>query len=740
MSGKGKGLPLSMAGGYHRGGLNSLRQTGPPPRIEVYTSNLRLQRMDGATMPKHPEVGGGCPWVNNEAVGRDSPETALVQPDYKRHDTSGEPCAAFGLEPLDVNFEGCTIEELQDQVLKAVSKENITPKQSLDILRVLSSKPGGKPTVACLNRVLTTCKAHGNSQDAIRAFKFHHGRELADSNTFRIVSDIAKICQSLELAHVAVASIEARKVKPDSRTMSSLTSVVMDGKTFDKSRMTISQKGPLLNSVLLLNKAENISLTSVQKCYAVTKLALCGCQSEALQFFKDTHTETSQYSPEVYNQLLEAATEHDASLLPVVFRHMQKAGIEPSKAKLLKCFDTLYTREEYLNEARRIYDIIKSEKSKTPKTTAEYVSMEGLALKRGVKGGPGKNELLKMWDEIAASKQAYKDDLPQNLVRKALHALVVATFVEGEANNLKDTLTDVALLCKQQHTNECYSKDTIDLLLSEIGSGKVTPPTRGAVSSWELASFTTDIKNNSLDVWAFKAMCHGLEKCDPTAAKWSRQMAELLAKSTAGEEEKEAEEDLDAEMELAALLEGSDDGVETKQSFFTPQLGQELTATADYVIVLDSAACNELFSNDANYKRLVSIVRNAQPVKCLISPATQLSLSKDSPAVLSVLMKEYAERQDSWVIPLPLSVHFEVATNPFRSRPRKRRRLTADQRSQEPAPSLTSEIDMLVALCYRLQGTENIGRDKTILVSNSEENRKTATEQKKTARLLRNRR
>eukprot|EP01059_Diplonema_ambulator_P011489 TRINITY_DN21418_c0_g2_i1.p1 TRINITY_DN21418_c0_g2~~TRINITY_DN21418_c0_g2_i1.p1 ORF type:complete len:760 (+),score=184.50 TRINITY_DN21418_c0_g2_i1:45-2282(+) len=729
-AGRGRGMPAG--GGMHNNYQRFNAMRGMPggvatTKMEVYVSPLKVLRKDGIEMPKHPELQGGCVWVDGRAVGRAADEVELFKPSYKRHETSGaDPVEAFGLEPLDVDFDACTVEELQEQVLKAVERD-ITPRQSLEVLRILTSVPNSKPTVACLNRVLITCKAHGSHVDAIKAFKAY-GTDIAEPSTYKILADIAKFCKSLDTAYHTFTSTQERNITLDEKVIANLVSVVTDEAAYEKTRLTNTQKGYLLEGVLSLHKAK---LSDKQVGIATSKLALLGNTTKALEIFAQCG-ENVKFTPEVYDALLDACKDDKITLLPVVFGHMQNSGFEPSPTRLLTCFFTLHSNLKYCDEARKLYKMAAPTGPDKLRYIAAYIAMECKAITAGIKGTPPIGELLKKWDEVVAMKSNLKEEVTPGLLKETLHALITAVLVSYSKTDVVEGLGKISYLCKQQLAHDACHIDTLKAVIDIVHSGKVTPATRGDVAESAFGAFIKEINNNNLNEWAFKSLCGGLEKRDPTVGKWSRHMNELLEKSVAvHEEDGNGDDDLDAEMALAAFLEADEQsqggGV---PSFFTPQLAAELMSNTDYLAVLDASACKEAFGTEGSYHRLATIVAKEQSVKCVITPQTLVTLYKEAPPALATLLAEYVKRPDPWLVPLPLTACYEVATNPYRSRPRKRRKLSAEQRSHEPAPGLGSELDTLIALCYRLQGTEHIGTKKTIFVSNVAQSRSTAVERK----------
>eukprot|EP01063_Lacrimia_lanifica_P008806 TRINITY_DN15863_c0_g1_i1.p1 TRINITY_DN15863_c0_g1~~TRINITY_DN15863_c0_g1_i1.p1 ORF type:complete len:503 (+),score=129.85 TRINITY_DN15863_c0_g1_i1:69-1511(+) len=386
-------------GGARRGGFgNDRRGSGmmmAPPKLEVFTSSLKLLARDGVPLPSGIK-GEGCAWVDPRdcaEVGRTADETELVLPLYKQHDTNdgADPFELYTVTPLEIDLDNPSIPNLQEQVLRAMSAQGVSAEKASKVLELLR----GHPTLAILSRVFVMCKAQGKAEVALEVFRRHQGAKLADATSVKVLATLAKSAGSLDLATAVMNCVLDRDMKPDVAVVSSVSSVVLsdDKHGVEAADMGAEQKSSMLVSLLKLRGlVPGVKpLADGEKARVVTMLSTFEKHLRAVAFYlKECDAEKVALSAPGHNAIiLSACHKGDVDDLCEVLDRADAQGVALLPDVVLKAFTALRVHPTQVARGRRLYRLLAEQfKQNTPEVASVLIALEGRAL--GAGSGPGK--------------------------------------------------------------------------------------------------------------------------------------------------------------------------------------------------------------------------------------------------------------------------------------------------------------------------------------------------------------
>ncbi|KAJ9453383.1 hypothetical protein DIPPA_21153 [Diplonema papillatum] len=748
-------------------------------RLRTFQSQTKHIKTTGIATPCHPDLPGGAPWVNQDEIGRTETAAELFPAD-RGHKTTPHPEQQFELVPTEVEMDA-PIDDFINQVLKAISQAH-SPRQAYNLLGIL--KVRRTRSVQCLNRFLISCKAEGEHALATKAFYDYGGRFVADVKTFCILSDLAKMASSPEVAHVTLTQLQEKQLQPSTkeykRIVGNVTHAVFGGDGLAKSELTQIQKTNLVNDTLDFHfppgsttASEMASLLSLrQLATAAGWLAVLGCHSRAMTVFRKfcggppatEETLSTLFTEKSFDALLQSACAVDITALPLVLQKMTAAGIKPALDRTCDILGAIRNHPEYGDLARELFALIppqsipslakpvavaslsdaaKKKHDKIMTAAAAYITIEGRLIGHAAEKQTSalyqhQNQLLdqqtvgsaalpqhaakvrslkrkdlsEMWEAIRMDKTAFSKLAPE-IVRDVLHGLITAALHDVEVSP-SERITETLGLVRELNDTDCKSVETLETLLGVLSSGQLSPKTRAEAGGWKPGELVEMLRSQPVDEWAFKSLCMQLPHKESHSVKWNRWRSNFLSRAAAAS----AKDDEDGSEDGLLALFDADDEQHGSSSFFTQAFGSELLdGGVKYLVVLDSSAAVSLFQQ-ANHHKLTRIVKSeCLGVRVVVSCTTLLTLCQRNPNVFSAILQAFAAATDPWLIPLPFSVTYEVAMNPYRARPRKRRKLSAEQRAAEPCPQLATEAQQLLAFCQRLQSIESLGTRNVVFCS-----------------------
>ena len=703
----------------------------PPSTVQYYKTiavpTPKIPLMPGIMLENLEK--GGCAWIEGNQIGRREEESTLIQPSHKRHDTVAEgrdPGEVFGVRTLDVDYESTDLNEVIKQILSSLSHDGVTGAQGIRMLDVLKER-GSEPTTELLNRILILCKAQGAADDARTAFTCHNGKVLANIQTYRTLSDIARLCGCVQTVLLVLTGIkESELEEKDPKIITNLLAALLAPDSLVRTTVSKDVSGAVLMEVL--NKYLKLNLTPLpvdQMQSATLWLATLGRKLEAISFYESyCHSDDITFTVSTYDKLLEAAEEVNVSVISKILSKMKDSNLTPNRQRQLKLLHALYSQPSLIHETRSIYKLLTDsvpQKDIEPEVSALYIAAEGLSKSSSSScvDAENKSEVL---DELWLALQRRLG----STLRDTIDVKILTNVLIGlTCNCLRDKnsyagISSLLSLASQSDLIDCKSTQPLNELINRLSSGYVTPQTRTDLQDWKHSSLLAVFRDRNIDEWAFKLLCKDLQGGDAAFGFWHRYTAGIFSateeKSTDDNSNKDGDDSgsnsSDPDAALLKLLEGdsNNEDEETTSTFslFTPLLASELLGGAMYLVVLDHSACVSIFTDPVKRARFSKLSKNTSTstVKCAVSFPTLLSLRCSHEDVLVEILRVFVSAAPGTpnIIPLPLSLVYDVATNPYRVRPRKRKTLSASAITSEPPPSLSTPTDILIATLYRFQG------------------------------------
>eukprot|EP01062_Namystynia_karyoxenos_P048446 TRINITY_DN36860_c0_g1_i1.p1 TRINITY_DN36860_c0_g1~~TRINITY_DN36860_c0_g1_i1.p1 ORF type:complete len:878 (+),score=285.85 TRINITY_DN36860_c0_g1_i1:84-2636(+) len=299
---------------------------------------------------------------------------------------------------------------------------------------------------------------------------------------------------------------------------------------------------------------------------------------------------------------------------------------------------------------------------------AQYLYVEATVRAERAQGRRSSRELAALLEQVRSD---FVRDLPPQLQLRLAEAMVRAHCSD------RDLPAAVAVA---QRLLPLGSGSVLGALLTECLSGNYTPPSRDKRGdAWKPRRALQQLRSGSADEWALRCVLSssGLsgELCEKAVAKWRRWHSDALAK---GDEVLRSKQPKgagaeDVNLDLALLFQAAGESTtESKpsiDSLLNPEVAGELFSGLRYVAVLEPQAA-EALAAQGMWERLRQLA-DAQG-----KGGVRVAMSLDAIAALQAHSREAAARWLTWYAEdtaqclwlLPLSVTYDVATDPYRPR------------------------------------------------------------------------